>query len=58
METKNVLIAVILSTLVLVFWSTFFEPPINEDQFINNEMTSKQETSSPSLSFSMLTGSR
>ena len=50
METKNVLIAVILSTLVLVFWSTFFEPPINEEQFVNNEMTSKQETSSPSLS--------
>ena len=50
METKNVLIAVILSTLVLVFWSTFFEPPINEEQFVNNKMTSKQETSSPSLS--------
>jgi len=50
METKNVLIAVILSTLVLVFWSTFFEPPINEEQFVNNEMTSKQETTSPSLS--------
>ena len=32
METKNVLLAIILSTIVLVFWATFFEPPIIEQQ--------------------------
>ena len=32
MDTKNVLMAVILSTLVLVFWGTFFEPPVSEIQ--------------------------
>jgi len=28
METRNVLLAIILSTLVLIFWATFFEAPI------------------------------
>ena len=27
METKNVLIAVILSTIILIVWATFFEAP-------------------------------
>ena len=27
MDFKNVLMAIVLSTLVLVFWATFFEPP-------------------------------
>ena len=32
MEFKNVLMAIVLSTLVLVVWATFFEPPIVEQQ--------------------------
>jgi len=35
METRNVLLAVILSTIVLVFWATFFEAPIVDQT--NNE---------------------
>ena len=37
METRNVLLAVILSTIVLVFWATFFEPP-PIDQGIKEEL--------------------
>jgi len=32
MDSKNVLMAIVLSTLVLVFWATFFEPPPVERQ--------------------------
>ena len=32
MEGKNVLMAVVLSTVVLIFWATFFEPPVVEKQ--------------------------
>jgi YidC/Oxa1 family membrane protein insertase len=49
MESKNVLIAVILSTIVLIFWSTFFEPPVIEQQNDENEILKKQDASSPSI---------
>ena len=49
MESKNVLIAVILSTIVLIFWSTFFEPPVIEQQNDENEISKKQDASSPSI---------
>ena len=39
METRNVLLAIIFSTLVLVFWSVFFEPPIVEEQVIEKQST-------------------
>ena len=32
METKNILLAIVLSTLVLVIWATFFEPPPIEEK--------------------------
>jgi YidC/Oxa1 family membrane protein insertase len=46
MDTKNVLLAVIFSTIVLVFWSTFFEQP-NIEQ--NKEVTKNEDMSSPSI---------
>ena len=49
MDTRNVLLAVILSTIVLIFWATFFEAPII-DQTTNEKVVEKnQETSSPSI---------
>ena len=51
MDTKNVLMAVVLSTIVLVFWATFFEPPPPpiEKQIAENQITKDEETSSPSI---------
>ena len=49
MEAKNVLLAIVLSTLVLVFWATFFEPPPVERQITEKQITEKEETSSPSI---------
>ena len=50
METRNVLLAIILSTLVLVFWATFFEAPIVDQEIPKNEVTKSEGTSSPSIS--------
>jgi len=49
MEAKNVLLAIVLSTLVLVFWATFFEPPSVEKQIAENQITKSEEPSSPSI---------
>ena len=49
MESRNVLFAVILSTIVLVFWSTFFEPPIVEQKPLKNQTTNTQNNNSPSI---------
>jgi len=49
METKNVLLAVILSTIVLVFWATFFEAPVVERQNTEKQITNNQESTSPSI---------
>ena len=49
MDFKNVLIAIVLSTLVLVGWATFFEPPIVEQQTTENEITKNEDLSSPSI---------
>ena len=49
MDTKNVLMAVVLSTIVLVFWSTFFEPPPVERQIAEDQVTKSEELSSPSI---------
>ena len=48
METRNVLLAVILSTIVLVFWATFFEAPIVQ-QPEEKQITENQDVSSPSI---------
>ena len=49
MDSKNVLIAVILSTIVLISWSTFFEPPVIERQNNENEISKNEDASSPSI---------
>ena len=49
MEGKNVLMAIVLSTVVLIFWATFFEAPIVEQQAPEEQITKKQNDSSPSI---------
>ena len=49
MDTKNVLMAIVLSTVVLVFWATFFEPPPVEKQIAQDQVTEREELSSPSV---------
>ena len=49
MDFKNVLLAIVLSTLVLVGWATFFEAPIVEQQTTENEITKNEDFSSPSI---------
>ena len=49
MDSKNVLMAIVLSTLVLVFWATFFEPPPIERQIVEDQITQNEEPSSPSI---------
>ena len=49
MDTKNVLMAIVLSTIVLIFWSTFFETPIVEQQPTEKQITKNEDLSSPSI---------
>jgi len=49
MDTKNVLMAVILSTIVLIFWGTFFEAPIVKQETAEQSTTKENSTSTPSL---------
>ena len=58
METKNVLMAIVLSTLVLVFWATFFEPPPVEQNTSENKIivgSRKAFTTSASSSGAVVT---
>ena len=49
MDFKNVLMAIVLSTLVLIGWATFFEAPIVERQSTENKITKNEDLSSPSI---------
>ncbi len=49
MDTKNVLLAVILSTIVLIFWAVFFEPPVIEQQTTKNENAEESSMPTPSV---------
>ena len=49
MEFRNVLMAIVLSTLVLVLWYTFFETPTVERQLVENQKIENEESSSPSI---------
>ena len=49
METRNVLLAVILSTIVLIFWATFFEAPIVEQKPAEKQITKSENSSTPSI---------
>jgi len=49
MDFKNVLMAIVLSTLVLVFWATFFEPPPDQRQIVEDQITKSEDSSSPTI---------
>ena len=49
MDFKNVLMAIVLSTIVLIGWATFFETPIVEQQTTENQITKGEDLSSPSI---------
>ena len=49
MDTRNVIMAVILSTVVLIFWSVFFAPPVVEKQGIEEQVSKDQNNTSPSI---------
>ena len=49
MDFRNVLIAIVLSTIVLIGWATFFEAPIVEQQTTENKITKNEDLSSPSI---------
>ena len=49
MDFRNVLMAIVLSTIVLIGWATFFEAPIVEQQTAENEVTKNEDLSSPSI---------
>ena len=49
MDFKNVLMAIVLSTLVLVFWATFFEPPPDKRQIAEDQITKSEDSSSPTI---------
>ncbi len=49
MDFKNVLMAIVLSTLVLIGWATFFDAPIVEQQSTENQITKNEDLSSPKV---------
>jgi len=49
MDFRNVLIAIVLSTIVLIGWATFFEAPVVEQQTTENKITKNEDLSSPSI---------
>ena len=49
MESRNVLLAIILSSAVLIFWAVFFEPPVIKQQIDEKQITKNQDVSSPSI---------
>ena len=49
MEGKNVILAIALSTLVLIVWATFFDAPIIDQESPQKQITQNQDASSPSI---------
>ena len=49
MDSKNVLIAIVLSTLVLVIWASFFEPPVTSNPVNENTINKTQKSDGPSV---------
>ena len=49
MENRNVLIAIVLSSLVLIFWAVFFQPPPVERKVDQQQIAKNQEGESPSV---------
>jgi len=49
MDSKNVLFAIVLSTIVLIFWATFFEPPVVERKDSEKQLTQNEKINTPSI---------
>ena len=49
MDFKNVLMAIVLSSLVLIGWAVFFEPPVIEQKTAEKTVTENDDLSSPSI---------
>jgi len=49
MDSKNVLIAVILSSIVLVVWAILFEPPPSEKKITEKQITNNENIDTPTL---------
>ena len=49
MDGKNILMAIVLSTVVLVVWATFFEPTPIENKITENEVVKNEENISPKI---------
>ena len=49
METRNVLLAVILSTIVIVSWGTFFAPVPTEKEALEEQISKNKDSSTPSI---------
>ena len=49
MDGKNVLLAIVLSTVVIIGGATFFEAPIVEQEAKKNEIAKNEDLSSPSI---------
>ena len=49
MDFRNVLMAIVLSTAVLIGWATFFDAPIVEQQTTEKTISKNQDPSSPSI---------
>ena len=43
MDFRNVIMAIVLSTIVLIGWGTFFEPPIVEQQTTENQIKKNED---------------
>ncbi|MAJ22271.1 MAG: membrane protein insertase YidC [Candidatus Pelagibacter sp. TMED64] len=55
MDSKNVLLAIICSSIVLIFWAIYFEPtPIPKDIKNKNEINRESSEPSPSLEKSII----
>ena len=49
MDSKNVLLSVILSSIVLIVWATFFEPPVSKQKYAENQIAKNEDSLSPSI---------
>ena len=49
MDFRNVLTAIVLSSIVLISWSVFFAPPVQEGQVVENQISKNEDSSSPSI---------
>ena len=49
MDFRNVIMAIVLSTVVLVVWATFFEAPIVEQPKKENQIAKNESGSTPSI---------